>query len=212
MPFLFGLVLGFTFASMWIEEPPRLELLEGEAYVREVTIVGVDKETGKGRLAVLRVELRAGGGDILINIPPYETEDVQQSFLDAKVAVTALTGKSLDTVDFVISVENVEPGTTITGPSMGAAAALLMISTIRASENHLPNEVRRDVVVSAGIDSIGRLKPVGDIDEKYETVLAAGDYSVFVVAEDQLGLTYEHPGLEIEWIGNLEELKDLVMR
>lgn len=115
-------------------------------------IVGIDKNTGQGRLAVLTVELMTGSGRLAIAVPPYENEDTQKAALDARDAAELALNRNLGQVDIVISVENISPETTITGPSSGAAMALLMIAAASASENTSPNMVRQDAVISASID------------------------------------------------------------
>lgn len=215
--FALGILLGFIMASVWYEPLPRLELSAGESHVRSVTIVGISKKTvngamvEEGLLAVVKVEILPGDGDVLINIPPYENEDTQQAAVNAKDAAVALTNINLEAVDLVVSIENVSSTTTVAGPSVGSAVAVLMVAAIRASENVTPNQVRQDAVVSAQIDSIGRLIPVGDIEEKYETVREAGGFSLFVISDDQSFSRTVSPDLELARAGNLEELADLVL-
>jgi predicted S18 family serine protease len=204
-------LLGLTLAAIVIEESPVLSLSEGQSYIGTITIVGVEKTTEQGQLAVVSVELKSGSGDVLIKVPPYENEDTQQAAISAKVAAASLTRRSLSTVDLVVSIENVDTTTTIAGPSASSAVALLMVSVIRASENTTPNRVRENVVVSANIDSGGRLSPVGDIDEKYQTVKESGGYSTFIVAETQAINFNEDPSLEIVHVRNLQALVNLVL-
>lgn len=210
--FILGVLLGAVLASVWIQGAPVLQLSPGEAYTRSITIVGIDKNTGQGRLAVLTVELRAGSGRLAIAVPPYENEDTQKATLDARSAAELVSNRNLDQVDIIISIENIDPQTTITGPSSSAAIAVLMVATIRASEDTSPNMVRQDVVVSASIDSTGRLEPVGEIAEKYQTVRAAGGYSLFVVAQTQSGYLPDYPDISAGRALNLDKLASLVLQ
>ncbi len=209
--FILGALLGAVLASTWIQGAPVLQLSPGETYTRSITIVGIDKNTGQGRLAVLTVELRTGSGYLAIAIPPYENEDTQKAAVDARNAAELAVNRDLSQVDIIISIENIEPETTITGPSSSAAMAVLMVATIRASENTSPNMICQDAVVSAAIGSTGRLEPVGEIAEKYQTVRGAGIYSLFVVAQTQSGYLPDYPDISVERALNLEKLVSIVL-
>jgi len=215
--FFLGLLLGAVFISAWVSELPALQLADGENYTRSITIVGVEKSTGEGMLATLEVGLMAGQGRLLINVPPWENEDTQQSFLDAKEAAAHWsileTGQSLEQVDVIVSLENLSEETTIAGPSASAAMAVALVAMIRASENIEPNQVREDAVVSASIDSTGVLMPVGGIRTKYEKVRAGG-FSLFIVASGQVGPLPNYPDIQVEKVRNLHELvarEDLIL-
>jgi predicted S18 family serine protease len=216
--FLLGLLLGAVLISTWLGEPPSLQLTEGENYTRSITIVGIEKSTGEGTLATLKVELRDGQGRLLIDVPPWENEDTQRSFLDARDAaehwLISERGRSLEQVDVIVSLENLSKGTTIAGPSASAAMAVAIVAAIRAKDNIGASKIRQDVVVSASIDSTGVLKPVGKIRAKYETVREAGGFSLFIVASTQHGPLPGYPGVQVEKISNLSELvtrEDLIL-
>lgn len=209
--FVLGALLGAVLTSIWIRGAPLLQLSPGETYTQSITIVGIDKNTGEGRLAVLRIELRAGSGHLAISVPPYENEDTQRAAVNAKKAAELMTGMNLSQVDITITVENISPETLVTGPSSSAAMAVLMVATIRASENMTPNIVRQDVVISASIDSTGRLKPVGEIAKKYQTVRSAGGYSLFVIAQTQLESLPDYPDISVKRTRDLNELASLVL-
>ncbi|MDI6643273.1 MAG: hypothetical protein QMD95_04395 [Candidatus Hodarchaeaceae archaeon] len=209
--FVLGALLGAVIATTWVQGLPALQLSPGEAYTRSITIVGIDKTTGQGRLATLVVELRAGTGRLMIAVPPYENEDTQKAALGARTAAERETGWSLGQVDIIISVENLAAETIIAGPSASAAAAVLIVATVNTSKNRTPNQVRQDVVVSASINKVGKLEPVGQITEKYQTVRKAGIYSLFVVAQDQRGYLPNYPGVSVERARNLSELISKVL-
>lgn len=209
--FVLGVLLGAVLASTWIQGAPILQLSSDEVYTRSITIVGIDKNTEQGKLATLTVELRAGSGHLAIAVPPYENEDTQKAALDARSAAELFVNRDLSQVDIIISIENISPETTITGPSSSAAMAVLMVATIRASENISSNMVREDAVVSATISSTGRLNPVGEISEKYQTVRNAGGYSLFVIAQNQPGKLPSYPDISVERALNLDELASLVL-
>ncbi len=211
IPFALGLLLGFTLASVFVTPLPRLELSSDENYSSSITIVGIDKNTAAGRLGVMKVELKPGSGSVLIKVPPYENEDTQQTAVTAMTAAATFTRKNLDSVDLIVSIENMEFSTTIAGPSAGAAVALLMVSTIRASQDDIPNRVRSGVVISAAIRESGRLSPVGDISEKYNAVREVGGYSTFIVAEEQVGPSTEYSDVAVVRVRNLEDLVSLVL-
>lgn len=208
--FFLGLLLGAVLVSTWMSELPALQLADGENYTRSITIVGIEKSTGEGMLATLKVGLIAGQGRLLINVPPWENEDTQQSFFDARDAANQWsiveTGRSLEQVDVIVSLENLSEETTIAGPSASAAMAVAIVAAIRAKNNIGASEIRQDAVVSASINSTGGLKPVGKIRTKYETVQKAGGFSLFIVASTQHEHLPSYPGIQVEKISNLREL------
>lgn len=213
--FIFGLILGSVLASIWLGELPALQLEEGEVYKRSTVIVGVEKGTGQGILAALTVEIRTGQGRLLINVPPWENEDTQIAAQNARDAAGAYIesemGFSLSQVDVIISIENITSDMTIAGPSASAAMAVAIVAAALAKENVAANEIRQDVVVSASIDALGALKPVGEIEEKYETVREAGSFSLFIVEDGQPGNLPNYPGIQVERVNNLDELVDLML-
>ncbi|MEW6221995.1 MAG: hypothetical protein AB1476_01550 [Candidatus Hadarchaeota archaeon] len=209
--FTLGVLLGVTVAAIWIQGYPVLQISYGAAQTRSITIVGVDKSTGMGQLADLSVEVRPGSGRLLIEVPPYENEDTQQAARDARAAASLYTGRNLDAVDIFISIDNIGPLTTIAGPSASAAAAVLMVASINAAENRVPNMVNQSAVVTASIDSTGNLKIVGEIPEKYNAVREAGAYSLFVISKSDSRSYQYFSDLPIERAGNLAELSALVL-
>lgn len=208
LSFVLGTILGAVLSSIWVKAGPSLEL-EG-VYERSMTIVGVD-EDGHGKLATLVVELRPGSGHLGLAVPPYENDETQRAAVVARAAAGAEAGYNLDRVDIVISIENLTTETTMSGPSASASMALLMFATIRASENKTPNLVRQDAVVSASINSIGRLEPVGSTEEKYRTVREPGVYTLFVVSKDQARSLNDYPGISVEGAMDLNELAAKVL-
>lgn len=52
--------------------------------------------------------------------------------------------------------------------------------------------------MSAAINMVEKLEPVGQITEKYQTVRAAGIYLLFVTAQDQPGNLPNYPGISVE--------------
>ncbi|MFN4133073.1 MAG: hypothetical protein ACK4GQ_01715 [Candidatus Hadarchaeales archaeon] len=183
--FCLGMVIGAIVVASLLESPEELLLLGGGAGRKEITIVGVEQATGKGRLGVLWVEMKEGSGRVLFAVPPFENEDTQKAVMNARAAVEALIGKRLGKVDFVIGLENLGLATSVAGPSMGASVALLMLAAVKEEENLGQSSVRQDTVISAKIDSTGRLGAVGDLKEKYEAVRADGRFTSFIIAETQ---------------------------
>lgn len=199
--FLIGLCLGAALASGWYASRPPLELAEGEVHARSIAVVGVLKDGGEGKLATLTVELRSGRGRLLIAVPPYENEDTQRSAIAAKRAAEQLTGLDLALVDVVFSMQaDVE---FIAGPSAGGAMAAALVA---AMENRW---VKEEAVVSATINEIGGLGPVGDIELKIRAARDAG-FKLFIVAANQPGVP-KMAGIEIKRAGTLRELVGLVL-
>ena len=206
---LIGLCLGAVLVASWYEARPLLVLAKNETYARSITIVGVTKEGARaGELATLTVKLMSGKGRVFISVPPYENEDTQRSAKSAMSAAGAETGYDLSSVDIILSIES--SAEAITGPSAGAAMAVVMVAAIRAAENEVPNEVRQDAIISATIDESGRLGPVGDIDVKIGAAKDAG-FKLFVVSNNQTGVP-KISGIQVERAQNLSEVVDLMLR
>jgi len=198
---LIGLCLGSVLAASWYTTRPALELAENETYGRSTTIVGISKNGGQAKLATLTVELMPGKGRLLISVPPYENEDTQMSAMNAKLAAERETGYDLSQVDIIFSIEaDVE---VVTGPSAGAAMAVVLVAAI---ENRW---VRQDTVVSATIEGYGRIGPVGDIKKKIDAAKEAG-FRLFVVSIGQAG-TSGVSGIEVKRARNLNEVVDLML-
>ncbi|MEM3401782.1 MAG: hypothetical protein QW179_04265 [Candidatus Hadarchaeales archaeon] len=209
--FSVGVIVGAIFATSLLEPPEELLLSGNEARRKEITIVGVEQMTGRGRLGSLWLEMRDGSGKVLFAVPPFENEDTQKAAMDARAAVEALVGKRLGRVDFVIGLENLGMASSIAGPSMGASVALLMLAAVREEENIGESSVRQDIVISAKIDSTGRLGAVGDLKEKYEAVKADGRFTSFVIAETQPVNFTPSKDLPLVRIRNLEMLARLAL-
>jgi predicted S18 family serine protease len=209
--FVLGALLGAVLTSVLMQSRPILELLPGEVYARSITIVGVD-ERGNGKLATLKVEIKPGSGRMGVMVPPYENEDAQRAMARAKSAAASEVGYSLDRVDILVSIENLSSETTFSGPSASASIALLILAAIRGKENKVPNLVRQDVVISASINSIGRLEPVGKILQKYQTVREAGSYKIFIVSKYQAEDLNGYSGISIEKVADLKQLAELSLR
>jgi predicted S18 family serine protease len=209
--FTLGALFGLTLAAIWIQGPPVLILSSGDNYSRSMTIVGVDKSTGAGKLATVTVGLRSGSGRLLVGVPPYENEDTQQAATNARAAASLYTGRSLSAVDITVTVENMNLTTTIAGPSASAAMGVLMVAVINAAENKTPNLVDQTAVVTASIDSTGSLGPIGDVATKYSAVEAAGGYSKFIVSSGQPG-EIQTSNLSVLQAGNLQSLAGYVLK
>lgn len=208
--FALGAIFGAVVSSILLQGNPSLVLSPGDVYTRSITIVGIE-QGGIGKLATLTVELRPGSGHLSVAVPPYENDDAQRAAVIARTAASSASGLNLDHVDILVSVENLSEETTVSGPSSSASVALLMLATINASEGKAPNNVRQGIVISASINEVGRLEPVGSIDAKYQAVAEAGVYNVFVVSKNQVNINSGSPDVSIEKVVDLNELAGVVL-
>jgi len=199
---LIGVILGAVLAASWYSTRPPLVLGGYEARTRSIAIVGVTKEGARaGELATLTAELRQGTGRVLLSVPPYENEDTQRSARNAKLAAEREADLDLSHVDVVLSIES--EAEMITGPSAGAAMAVVLVAVI---ENR---EVRQGAITSATIDESGRLGPVGDIDIKISAAKDAG-FNLFVVSSGQTNVP-KISGIQVERAGDLSEAVNLML-
>jgi len=205
---LIGACLGAVLAASWYATRPPLVLGENEVLTRSTTIVGIIRDGGQAELAKLTVELKSGGGRLLISVPPYENEDTQRSARNAKLAAESETGYDLSHIDIIFSIE--AEAEVVTGPSAGTAMAVVLVAAIRAYENEASNEVRQDAVVSATINEYGGLGPVGDISDKINAARDAG-FNLFVVANNQTNIPSGVSGIEIKKAQNLNEAVSLML-
>ncbi len=208
--FVLGALLGAVLTSIFILGNPSLELAPRDVYRRSITIVGIDRD-GNGKLATLTVELRPGSGHLALAIPPFENDDSQRSAVTARSAAASETGYKLDRVDITVSIDNLTPDTTLSGPSASASIALLILATIRAQENKVPNRVRPDVVISASINSLARLDPVGVIAKKYDALKGSGEHWIFIISKYQAEQLTEYPSISMERADDLKQLAELAL-
>lgn len=200
---LIGVTLGVVLATGWYSARPPLVLSENELRARSIAIVGVTKEAAPaGELATLTVELRQGNGKVLIGVPPYENEDTQRAARNAVQAAGSETGFDLSSTDVAYSFETTAE--MITGPSAGAAMAVVLVAVI---EN---KDVLQGAITSATVDESGRLGPVGDIDVKISAAEQAG-YTLFVVSSNQPGVPVTS-SIQVEKARNLADAANLMLR
>ncbi len=216
--FLLGAITGITLSDIWDNEKPILKVPNGEEYMRSMAIAGIDA-SGRGKMATLIVELKSGSGRLGLFVPPYEDKNAQRAAVMAKTAASSITKYGLGEVDIMVTIDNLATEATFSGPSASASMALLIIAAIRLSENNAPNLVRQDTIISASVNSIGKLVPVGNIMEKYMAVKESGAYTLFVVSTNQTGieppvpeLSSNLPELSIEKATDLNELADKVLK
>ena len=200
---LIGVILGIVLSASWYSTRPPLVLSENELRARSIHIVGVTQVgTPSGELATLTAELRQGSGRVLIGVPPYENNDTQMAARNAVQAAGSETGFDLSSTDVAYSIETTAE--MITGPSAGAAMAVVLVAVI---EN---KEVLQGAITSATVDESGRLGPVGDIDIKIGAAEQAG-YTLFVVSSNQPGVPVTS-SIRVEKARNLADAANLMLR
>jgi uncharacterized protein len=208
---VFGVLLSdqtnFNFTGLTIAKQ-GLTPLEKE-FLTEIPIVAVVQGQQKGVISEAVVELRQGHGRILFNTNPFVEPDTQQSIEIAASVAEKLTGKSLEKIDVIYSIKNVN-ARLVGGPSAGAAFTIATIAAIKGK--HLS----KDVAITGTILPDGRIGQVGGLIEKM-TALGENGVKIFLVPKGQRIVTvYQQqveekraPGIIIQNISYVPKTIDL---
>lgn len=118
-----------------------------------------------GSIAKMKVDVRAGQGDVFLNTYPFARIDTQVSARIAnKVACTYANGCNNN--DFFYSIQLNSPS--IGGPSAGAAISLLTAANLNG------DTIDPDFAVTGTINSGGMIGPVGGVEPKVKAAIKAG--------------------------------------
>lgn len=135
-----------------------------------VKLLGVD-ERGEGQLADLLVELVPGNGRVFVSLDPRTNPALQDETQESlKIAVeVARRHASADAVkSFDLRYTLTAPTQVVGGKSAGAAIAVATIALLNGKK------LRGDVVITGGIDELGRLTRVGGVLPKAIAARKAG--------------------------------------
>ncbi|MBI2583799.1 MAG: hypothetical protein HYW25_03980 [Candidatus Aenigmarchaeota archaeon] len=138
---------------------------------RAVAKIAAVTSSGNGIVGEVEVEMIDGSGRILITTTPFAEFDTQQSVEAAARAAEAVTGRSLENKDLLVSFRISSSSNSpevIGGPSAGISIATAIVA---AMENLT---VRDDVVLTGTIDESGSVGRVGGIAEKARAAADAG--------------------------------------
>ncbi len=146
-----------------------------------MTLLAVSEGSGNasfGSTATVTLELLSGGnGNVLINTFPFANTDTQVSVRLAKEVACdylASVDATIDcnSYDFIYSIQT--GSTTISGPSAGAALAVLTAASLTG------NHVSRSVAISGTINSGGIIGAVGGLQEKIDAASSQGIKTVLI--------------------------------
>jgi uncharacterized protein len=116
----------------------------------------------EGSTAKLFLEISPGSGRVFVDTFPLSKIDTQISMRFAKEIACDFLDHDCENLDFIYTIRASSP--IIGGPSAGAAAAILTITTLSDAE------LKHDVSITGTINSGGLIGPVGGLKEK----IAAG--------------------------------------
>ena len=174
--------------------------------VSYANIVAVSSYNNLGVLGKVRVELKDGGGNVLVNTNPFVEPVTQYSVREAVKVAENFTNANCSDKDIVVSFEITGNGNdtatggtaevgVVGGPSAGAAITLATIAALEGKGRR----VRQDAVVTGTIEEGGRIGKVGAVFDK---AVAAEENGIrlFLVPSGQKNLTYyEQKIVEREW-------------
>ncbi|HJW96796.1 MAG TPA: S16 family serine protease [archaeon] len=140
-------------------------------------------QNGNGVTTSLDVEVVSGSGKTLTNVDKlFFWTDTQNSIRTAKSVAEQITGKNLNEVDLIYTIN--ANATVIEGPSAGAA---LTIATIAAIEN---KSINPDVMITGTINEDGSIGQVGAVLEKAEAAKEIGATLFLVPARQSVQTVY----------------------
>ena len=202
-----------------LREPIRPRQINQKDAVGEMLALGVDVERGIGSIIPIQVTRMGAGvsdgstqrGFLSVVHATGNIEKVMDE--SRKVAITGIfncaqaLGISVETANEPLHLHFMGGSTRKDGPSAGGSIALALASQLSGKS------LRRDVAMTAEIDTRGRITAVGALSLKLETAFNAGCRTVIIPRENLFGeggierlpealkeelqvLTYE------EWIGN----------
>jgi predicted S18 family serine protease len=161
---------------------PSQEFYHNYTYATTIDVPAVDKE-GKGTIAKLSVEAKAGVGRTLIDINQiFLWVDTQDSIRTAKAVAKNVTGIDLSGYDIIYSVQ--ANASAVEGPSAGAA---LGIATILELENR---SVNRKVTITGTLSDDGKIGKVSGIVAKAEAAKSIGMDFLLVPVGEKTYTTY----------------------
>lgn len=142
---------------------------------RDIYLAAVTGET-EGGIFLLHVQVKPGNGTIYTGVFPLTGYSTQQSEQDAVDYAFSGTGIDGSECDVLFSMEGDFGGSTVDGPSAGAAMAL----ATRAALINKP--IRNDVVVTGTINPDGTIGEVGGLVEKSLAAYGGGATYILVPA------------------------------
>jgi len=150
-------------------------------------IVAVRSDDHLGVMGKVRVEIKEGNGDVLVNTDPFIEPTTQYSIREAVKVAENYTNMNHLNKDIIISFDI--NGTLVGGPSAGAATTA---ATIAAMEG---KKVRQDVAITGTIEEGGNIGQVGGVFEKAVAAEKNG-MRLFLVPGGQKKLTYYEQKIE----------------
>ncbi|MCS7113554.1 MAG: S16 family serine protease [Nitrososphaerota archaeon] len=146
--------------SRQIEGGGGLGVLLASSTVNVVAVRVVETGYGAGYEGVIlevKVDLRAGRGDIYVNTNPRIGIDLQSSVRTAVEVSGRLVGVNVSRYDYVIYVRGEREVEVVDGPSAGLAITLAMISALE--DRRIPS----DVYMTGTINPDGSIGQVGGV-------------------------------------------------
>ena len=150
-------------------------------------IVAVRSDTYSGVMGTVRVELKEGNGDVLVNTNPFVEPTTQYSIREAVRVAENFTNMNVSNKDVIISFDI--NGTLIGGPSAGAATTVALIAVMEGKH------VKQDVAITGTIEEGGYIGEVGGVLEKAVAAEKNG-MKLFLVPKDQKKLIYYEQKIE----------------
>lgn len=151
------------------------------------TIVAVRSDTQSGVLGTVRVEVKEGTGNVLVNTNPFVEPDTQYSVREAVEVAANFTHVNLTTKDLIISFDI--QGSLIGGPSAGAATTVATIAALQG------RKVRPDVAITGTIEAGGYIGQVGGVFDK-AVAAQKSNLSLFLVPYGQKKVVYYEQQVE----------------
>jgi uncharacterized protein len=170
-----------------IVEPPFQVNLTTGVSTTTANIVAVRSDTRSGVLGTVRVEVKEGTGNVLVNTDPFVEPDTQFSVREAVEVAAGFTNLNITTKDIIISFDI--NGTLIGGPSAGAATTVATVAALQG------RKVRQDVAITGTIEAGGYIGQVGGVFDK-AVAAEKSNISLFLVPYGQKKVVYYEQQVE----------------
>jgi len=155
--------------------------------VSSANIVAVRSDTYSGVIGKVRVEIKEGNGDVLVNTNPFVEPTTQYSIREAVKVAENFTNMNVSNKDVIISFDI--NGTLIGGPSAGAATTVATIAVMEGKH------VKQDTAITGTIEEGGYIGEVGGVFEKAVAAEKNG-MKLFLVPKGQKKLIYYEQEIE----------------
>lgn len=173
----------------------KIEYIQDYSFVRR-QVVEV------GSMINISVEIRPGGGRVLVETKPLMGTVFQDAANTAVYVAHNKTGMQLSGSDVIFSIESQNEIPSVDGPSAGALMTLLVISALEKKE------LKNDVTLTGTIDQYGHVGSIGGVVEKAKAANESGKTLFLLPKENSQLVQYTEKQRNIGGITIIEQIPE----